>query len=340
MTFTRPTAGDTRFAVHYAAEIRAAVDFTGLVEPMRTAFKEFSAGRAQQTMSVLYPAERPADGDVLIKSGCIAGHGVFVVKASPWFLATQRAAEPQGGLATVFDATTGHPLAALIDEHYLSDIRTAAAGAVTSDLLAPAGASTAGILGTGAQAYWQALALAHVRPIESVRIWGRSPERANALVDRLAPRLPEVNLTVARTPDLAVRGSDVIVTATAATEPLLDVSWLEGPQHILSVGADTPGKCELPPAVLARADLLVVDSREAAKDMGNVARALAVQAVTATDLTELGDLLDTGYEPSSSDLTVASLVGLGVQDVIAAEHALNLLNRLKGPDCEWRSSTP
>lgn len=331
MTFDTRSEQRAGFAVYLAEQIRAAVGFIDLIEPVKVAFREFSGGCAQQTMSILWPAERPEDGDVLIKSGCIGGHDVFVVKTAPWFRTNQAAGEPQGGLVSVFDSTTGYPLAVLLDEHYLSDIRTAAAGAVTADLLAPPGTTTAGVLGTGAQAYWQALALAHVRPLETIRIWGRNTTRAADLAERLAWKLPTVSLTTVPVPEQAVHGSDVVITATAATEPLLQASWLQDGQHLLSVGADTPGKCELAPAVLERADLVVVDSRETATSHGNPRRALAEGALNTTDLTELGQLLDTGYLRPANDITVASLVGIGVQDVVAAEHALTLLNSTGSP---------
>lgn len=313
--------------VHDADLIRATIGFADLIGPLREAFRDFSAGRAQQTMSMLWPGERPEDGDVLIKSGCITGHNVFVVKTAPWFRSNEVAGRPQGGMLTVFDSTTGHPRAVLLDEHYLSDIRTAAAGALAADVLTVPRAATAGVIGTGAQAYWQTLALAHVRPLKEVRIWGRKRERASTLAARLARELPKVLVVTMATAEQAVRDTDVLITATGATEPIVDAAWLHGGQHLLSVGSDMPGKCELAPAVLARADLIVVDGRQAAAEHGNTRRALLDGAVKATDLIEFGQLLDGTYDRPPGDITVVSLVGIGVQDVVAAERALTLLDK-------------
>ena len=163
--------------IYSAAELRRAVRFTDLIEPLCVAFGEFSQGRAQQVMSALWPARRREDGNVLIKAGCITGHGIFVVKAAPWFKSNLVAGRPQGGMVTAFDASTGYPVAIFADEHYLSDIRTAAAGALVADLLVPPGATTAGVLGTGTQAYWQARALAPVRPLRRLQLWGRHRDR-------------------------------------------------------------------------------------------------------------------------------------------------------------------
>jgi hypothetical protein len=82
--------------VYGAGELRKAVRFTDLIEPLRVAFGEFSSGRAQQVMSVLWPARRPEDGNVLIKAGCITGHDIFVVKAAPWFRSNHTAGRPHG----------------------------------------------------------------------------------------------------------------------------------------------------------------------------------------------------------------------------------------------------
>jgi ornithine cyclodeaminase len=306
-----------------AASLRQKVGFAALIEPLRVAFGEYSHGRAQQVMAALWPARQPEDGDVLIKAGCITGHDIFVVKTAPWFKSNEVAGRPQGGLVTAFDASTGHPVAIFADEHYLSDIRTAATGALVADLLAPATVTTAGVLGTGTQAYWQARALAHVRPLRRLRIWGRHQGRAFALAGRLAVSLPGVHISAVAAADDAVRDSDVVITATAATSPLVAAGWLHPGQHVTAVGADDPGKCELEPGVFGRADLVVVDSREAAASNGSTGRALSAGVLAASSLTEIGELGFCQRDPGA--ITVACLVGIGVQDVVAAETALALM---------------
>jgi uncharacterized protein YhfF len=179
--------------VYGAASLRPTVGFPALIEPLRAAFGEYSRGRAQQVMAALWPGLDVDDGNVLIKAGCITGHDIFVVKTAPWFRSNEVAGRPQGGMVTAFDARTGHPVAIFADEHYLSDIRTAATGALVADLLGPGAVTTAGVLGTGAQAYWQARALAHVRPPRRLLIWGRHPGRAVALAGRRARSPPALS---------------------------------------------------------------------------------------------------------------------------------------------------
>jgi ornithine cyclodeaminase/alanine dehydrogenase-like protein (mu-crystallin family) len=289
------------------------------------AFRDYSAGRAQQTMSTLWPAGRQEDADVLVKAGCIAGHDAFVVKIAPWFKSNELARKAQGGLVAAFSSTDGHPLAILADEHYLSDVRTAAAGALAADALAGHEAATVGVLGTGAQAYWQVRALAHVRPIARILIWGRNGDRASKLTRRLAADLPDVEISTRTMPRQVVSESQVVITATAATEPLVKAEWLHPGQHITSIGADTAAKCELEPAVLKLADLVAVDSRAAAAGNGNTKRALRSGVLTEDDLVELGEILGRAYQRDPTAITVASLVGIGVQDVVAAEVALTRL---------------
>ena len=224
----------------------------------------------------------------------------------------------------------GRPLAILADEHYLSDVRTAAAGALAADTLAGHDAATAGVLGTGAQAYWQVRALAHVRPIAPVLVWGRNGDRAPRLVRRLTADLPDVEIRTGTTPRQVVSESQVVITATAATKPPIKAEWLRPGQHITSIGADAASKCELEPGVLKKADLVAVDSRAAAARNGNTLRALRTGLLTEHDLVELGEIFDVAYQRDPAAISVASLVGIGVQDVIAAEVALTLLARCAG----------
>lgn len=120
----------------------------------------------------------------------------------------------------------------------------------------------------------------------------------------------------------AVRDSDVVITATAATSPLVAAGWLHPGQHVTAVGADDPGKCELEPAVFGRADLVVVDSRTATADNGSTRRALAAGVLTSGALPEIGELGAWPRDPSA--ITIACLAGIGGQDLVAAEIALTL----------------
>lgn len=316
-----------------ADRIRAQVGFEVLVEPVLRAFQDFSAGLGTNGVITMYPEENPALGDVLVKTATMKGHSVYVVKVSPWFALNGTLGQPQGGFLAVFDSRSGHTLALLDDQHYLSDIRTAAAGSVAARLLAPPRIRTAAVLGSGVQAFWQPQALYRERPFETLRIWARNREKAQAFQLRLKKALPEVELLVSDDLEGTVRWADVLLTATSSTQALVRGEWLHEGQHITAVGADDGLKCELDSSVLRRGRVFV-DSAEASGSSGDVHRALQRNEYRLEDLAgELGEVAARKLpgRRSAGDITVAKLVGLGVQDLVAAEVTLSLLG-LDRPD--------
>jgi ornithine cyclodeaminase len=138
--------------------------------------------------------ERRDCGDVYVKTGTLQGLSVFIVKVSPWFAANVERGDTQGGFIGVFDSQTGHTIALVNEEHYLFDIRTAAAGALAARALAPVSVQTASVLGAGVQAYWQTLALHRERPFNTLLIWARNRDQALALKSRLTEGLSGVEL--------------------------------------------------------------------------------------------------------------------------------------------------
>jgi ornithine cyclodeaminase/alanine dehydrogenase-like protein (mu-crystallin family) len=324
----------TGFRIFGPAEIRAAVGLAELIEPVAHALAEFSQGRGESPVVVFAPAGH--DGDVHVKSAWLPGMPVFTVKVAAWFSARATAdLSASSGFIAVLDAATGDLRALLRDEHYLTDLRTAAAGAVAARLLARPGARTVAVLGTGTQAYLQVLAARTVRPIDTVLIWGRNRDTAH----QLAARLTELSAVVVAEPESAVRRADIVVTATSSRQPILRGQWLAPGQHVTAIGADDPGKAELDPACFARADLLAVDSRrDTPRIAGDLRAAIDAGAVQADGIyAELGELV-LGSHPGRTDktqLTVAKLIGLGVQDLASADVALRRLD----PDTALRSIT-
>lgn len=310
-----------------ADELRSKVRFDDLIEPVSRALQASTAGRARNGFVVMVPDDRAELGDVYVKTATLRGNPVYVVKVSPWFAVNVERGQPQGGFLAVFDSHTGHTLAILDDEHYLSDIRTAATGALAARVLVPARIETASVLGSGTQAYWQTLALYRERRFATLVLWARAPARAAALAARLEARLPDVAIELATDAQAAVRRADVVITATSAREPLVHGDWLHDGQHVTAVGADDPSKCELDASALQRARVFV-DSLETTAANGDVHRAIAHGAYRLADVAgELGDVL-AGTRPgrlAERDITIAKLVGIGVQDLVAAERALALL---------------
>jgi len=307
-------------------ELRQRVQFRDLVESVADAFRESSRGCAQNGQLVMFPADRREAGDVLVKTGVLRGHSIHIVKVSPWFAVNAASGAAQGGLVAVFDSATGHTLALLDDRHYLSDIRTAAAGALAARCLAPPEVRVAAVLGAGTQAFWQAQALFGERPFRTLMLWARDARKAAALEARLSPALPGVDIVIATHAESAVRGADVIVTTTQSREPILRGEWLRPGQHVTAVGADDTEKCELDAAALRRARVFV-DSVDSTLACGDVHRAIREGHYAAGELAgEIGHVLD-GTLPgrrAPDDITVAKFVGIGAQDLVAAEVALRV----------------
>ncbi|MFS0696938.1 ornithine cyclodeaminase family protein [Streptomyces nitrosporeus] len=320
------------FPLHTADRIRAAVGLADLIEPTAEAFRAFSTTDGAQAPVMVLPL---ADGgDSHIKAAHLPGGSHFLVKIANWFPGNRRRGLPEGGgFVALFDARSGAVTALLEDEHHLSDLRTAAAGAVCARALARPDSARATVLGTGRQAGLQAHALTLVRPVRQISVWGRDHGRAAALAARLDRDLPHTEVVATTDPEQAVQRSDIVVTATASPDPVLFGSWLRPGQHITALGADAPAKRELDGAALRRATRVFADSRELALRYGDIHSAVARGEVGEDRIDgEIGEVL-AGRVPGRTapdDITVAKLIGIGPQDLAAAETALALLGRTGG----------
>ena len=264
------------------------------------------------------------NGEVDVKTAYVPGLSGFAVKISPGFFDNPKRGLPStSGLMVLLSTETGRVQAVLLDNGYLTDVRTAAAGGVAARHLAPEGASRATIFGAGLQARMQLQALRLVRPISEAVIWARDPAKGEAL----ASEISDDGLTVRAEPDPATAAAfgDIIVTTTPATEPILKAEWLRPGQHVTAMGSDQAGKNEIAADCLARADLYVADRIDQTRIMGELRAAL--EAGTVPDvlgLPELGQVI-TGQHPGRTapeEITIADLTGTGVQDTAIATYAL------------------
>ncbi|MCP3056285.1 ectoine utilization protein EutC [Aurantimonas marianensis] len=264
-------------------------------------------------------------GEVDVKTAYVPGLSGFAIKISPGFFDNPKLGLPSvNGMMVLFASRTGLVEALLLDNGYLTDVRTAAAGAVAARHLARADARTAAILGAGVQARLQLRALMLVRPIAEARIWARDPHKAEAAAAALSAELsiPVAAVSDART---AVTGADIVVTTTPSEEPILEAGWLAPGQHVTAMGSDAEHKNEVDPALVTRADLYVADSLPQTRRLGELHHAIAAGLVT-TDraFAELGEIV-CGRAPGRADpngLTFCDLTGTGVQDTAIATLAL------------------
>jgi ectoine utilization protein EutC len=305
-------------------ELRRAVPLDlAAVDTVERAFRALHQGGVVMppVLSMSLPA---VNGEVDVKTAWIPGFDGFAIKVSPGFFDNPKRGLPSlNGLMILFAATTGLVEAVFLDNGYLTDIRTAAAGAVAARHMAPETVETAGVLGTGVQARLQLQAARLVRPFTRVLVWGRDPAKAAATALQLAADLG-IDAAPERDPARLVERSQLVVTTTPAREPILKADWLHPGLHITAMGSDQAEKNELDPAVLARADTYVCDRAQQAETLGELRAALAARAWTRGAPPELGAVVagTTPGRPSPEAITVCDLTGTGAQDTAIATHAL------------------
>jgi len=288
------------------------------------------AFRALATQPVVMPPIlrldlKDARGEVDVKTAYVPGLTRFAIKISPGFFDNPKLGLPSvNGLMVVLSARTGLLEAALFDNGYLTDVRTAAAGAVAAKHLSRPDASSVAILGAGVQARLQLKALTLVRPIKRARLWARNTDRADAAARELSDELglPVVPAISALE---AVKGADIIVTTTPAQEPILMADWLEPGQHITAMGSDAEHKNEIEPAAFLRLDLYVPDRLSQTRTLGELHHAISAgSARPDAGFAELGAVLagHASGRRNDREITLCDLTGTGVQDTAIANFAV------------------
>ena len=267
-----------------------------------------------------------SDGELHVKGAWLKGAPVFAVKTATGFYRNPVLGLPvSDGMSLAYDTQTGRLNTLIADGGLLTELRTAAAGAVAADLLARPKARTAAVIGTGGQARYQLRALLEVRPIQQVKVWGRRPEAARQYAQEMATA--GVSVTVAATAREAVEPAEVVITATSASQPLVEARWLAPGAHITAVGADMPHKQELHPHILPAADKYVPDSIQAAAECGELHHALDAGVFDAASVHGELPALASGRRPgqtSDDEITVADLTGLSIEDAAIAVLATRL----------------
>lgn len=298
----------------------------GIVDVIEGAFAALSSGRVILP-PILSMEIADAHGEVDVKTAYIPGLDGFAIKVSPGFFDNPKVGLPSlNGLMILFSAKTGLVEALLLDNGYLTDIRTAAAGAVAARHLAPEVVETTGVIGTGVQARLQMEAAHLVRPCERALVWGRDAAKAKACARDIAERLG-IDARAEADPALLVGESQLVVTATPAREPVLKAEWLHPGLHVTAMGSDQAGKNEIEPAALARADLYVADRVSQCETLGELRAALEAGLWDKGTPAELGAVISgtTPGRQSADDITICDLTGTGAQDTAIAAHVCTTL---------------
>jgi len=314
------------YTLEQIKSVSGTIDIAPLIEH---GFAAYSAGRVVVPpvgeLSFISPP-----GDTHIKYGYTRGDDCFVVKIASGFYDNPALGLPSNsGLMLVFSQNTGMLQAILLDEGYLTDVRTAVAGRVAAKYLAPEKVEAIGIVGTGVQARMQAVELKAETDCRKLIVWGRSEDRLAAY----KRDMEQEGFSVETTLDTArvAAGCNVIVTATPAREPVLKADDVRPGTHITAMGSDTPAKQELDSRILERADLVVADSLAQCLERGEIARAVNAGCVDKGGIVELGRIIR-GDAPGRTDeaqITVADLTGVAVQDIQIAKAVSDALSMEK-----------
>ena len=315
-------------------EIREALAGIDPLPAIEEGFVAYSEGR-----TVVPPVGELAmeTGEVHIKYGCIKGDPYYVIKVASGFYGNAARGLPSGhGMMLVFSQETGFPVALLLDEAYLTDVRTAVAGAIGAKYLAPAEVDCIGIVGSGVQARLQ---LEYLKPITACRdvlVYGIDGPGLEEYQDLMAA----AGFSVGIAPDAAAIGAacNLIVTTTPATTPILLAEHIRPGTHITAIGSDTPEKRELDSAILAGADVVVADSIPQSRLRGEISQALRAGAIEESKVVELGTII-AGKAPgrtADDQVTVFDSTGVAVQDIQIAKAVIDRVeaDRLHRVDVE------
>jgi ornithine cyclodeaminase len=306
-------------------EIRRLIRIPQLIQAIEDGFVLYSSGKVVVPPVGLLHFDEPP-GDVHIKYGYVKGDDVYVLKMASGFYDNRKLGVPVAdGVILVFSQQTGHLRMLLHDECWLTDMRTAAAGAVAARNLAPKAIRGIGIVGTGVQARMQLSLLRNVVDCHRCLVWGRDGDKVRTMIAELGADASiqdwGLQITAARDIDHLASECNLIVTTTSAREPLIRADQIHPGTHITAMGSDDHGKQELEAALLGKADRVVADSIAQCVDHGECFHAVKHGNIKEGSIVELGHVIKTPSLGRTNDKqsTVADLTGVAIQDIQIAK---------------------
>jgi len=286
-----------------------------IVPAIEEGFIKYSAGLAViPPVGELLFADPP--GDVHIKYGYLLNDDYYVIKVASGFYNNPGLGLSSGnGLNLLFSQKTGELICILLDEGFLTNIRTAAAGAVVAKYLAPEKVSRIGVLGAGIQGKLQVEYLKPFINCRDILVFGTGQVELDCYRDEMEGRGYRVKTTIDA--GEVAEECNFIVTATPSKGALLKAIQIKPGTHITAVGSDTPEKQELDELILAKADMVVADSISQCMSRGEIHHAVSKGVITREKIVELGDIIAGRRAGRVSDeqITVADLTGVAVQDL-------------------------
>jgi ectoine utilization protein EutC len=268
-------------------------------------------------------------GELDVKAAYVAGFSEFAIKVAAGFYDNSKKGLPTAsGIMILVSSETGFPRAVLLDNGYLTQVRTAMAGALAAKYLAPQQISAVGVIGAGLQGRFQVRALRLVRHFGRVIVFDMVEELAERYALEMQSEL-NIEVAVARSVSEVVQSCNLVVTSTPSRSPFVLLEDVHACLHITAMGADGPGKQELDSRIFGRADRVVCDRKLQCFRIGELQHALSEGVVTEnSDIVELGQIVagQTFGRRRDTDLTVCDLTGVGVQDTAIAALAYRLIH--------------
>lgn len=306
-------------------EIKKVVQLNSdLIPIIEEAFKSLSKGETVMP-PILRLDIKKYHGECDVKAAYIEGLDSFAIKVASGFFNNSSLGLPSSnGMMILLDSKTGILKSVLLDKGYLTDVRTAIAGSIASKYLSNPDIETAGMIGAGIQAKLQLKALMLVRSPQKIKVWGRNPLKVKKFIEEFNNTL---NIESCSSAEELVTTSDLIITTTPSSNPLIKNEWLKKGTHITAMGSDAEHKNELDPKILATCDLYVPDSQTQTSILGELHHALNDNLInTETIFHDLGAILlnPSLGRKSKDDITICDLTGTGVQDTAIARYAYNL----------------
>ena len=301
-----------------------------LIPVIEDAFKNLAQGKTTMPPILRLDIEK-YHGESDVKAAYIEGLDSYAIKIASGFFNNPKLGIPSSnGLMILLDSQTGVIKSVLLDKGYLTDVRTAIAGAIAAKYLSNYDSTKAGIIGAGIQAKLQLEALTLVRKINTAYIWSRDSTKTKKFVEETNNL--NVDLEVCSSAEEVLRKSEIVVTTTPSKSPLIQSDWLKKGLHITAMGSDAEQKNELDPLIIKQCDLYIPDSLSQTTILGELHHALEKNIVSSDNAyDELGNvILDSNLgRKSKDDITICDLTGTGVQDTAIARYTFNIALKKK-----------
>ena len=310
-----------------SSEIKKCVQLNGQLIPIiEDAFKSLALGKTTMPPILRLDIEK-YHGESDVKAAYIDGLDSYAIKVASGFFNNPNLGLPSSnGLMILLDSKTGMLKSVLLDKGYLTDVRTAIAGAIAAKHLSNPESSNVGIIGAGIQAKMQLEALLLVRNIKTAYIWSRDSKKTNTFVKNIKDKI-NIKIIACESPEQTVNLSEILITCTPSKSPIIKSEWLKKGLHITAMGSDAEMKNELDPKIIKDCDYYIPDSQSQTSILGELNHAIKAGLVSAEKkYNELGSVIINSNLGRSNvnDVTVADLTGTGVQDTAIARHTYKI----------------